>query len=81
MLGYEPRAYPPSGRTFLPTLGNHMAALEEARKEAMATHEMAQQIMKEQSTRNFTPWKVGDKVWLEATNLSLHYPFKKLSPK
>ena len=37
--------------------------------------------MRECSTRSFTPWKVGDKVWLEATNLRLQYPSRKLSPK
>ena len=66
---------------FLPTLENCMTALEGARKEVMAAHETAQWIMREQSTWNFTPWKVGDKVWLEATNLHLHYPSRKLSPK
>ena len=29
----------------------------------------------------FTPWKVGDKVWLERKNLCLHYPMKKLAPQ
>ena len=37
--------------------------------------------MKEQNIRNFSPWKVGDKVWLEATNLRLSYPSRKLAPK
>ena len=37
--------------------------------------------MREQNTWNFSPWKVGDKVWLEATNLHLNYPSKKLAPK
>ena len=32
-------------------------------------------------TRCFVPWKTGDKVWLEATNLRLHYPSRKLAPK
>ena len=32
-------------------------------------------------TRRFVPWKTGDKVWLEATNLRLHYPSRKLAPK
>ena len=58
-----------------------MTNLEEAWKEALATYETAHQIMKKQSTRNFSPWKVGDKVWLEATNLHLHYPSWKLFPK
>ena len=79
--GYEPRVYPPLGKTFLPALENHLTALEEARKEALAAHETACQIMKERNTWNFSPWRVGDKVWLEATNLHLSYPSRKLAPK
>ena len=37
--------------------------------------------MSEQISRKFSPWKVGDKVWLEATNLRLSYPSRKLAPK
>ena len=81
MLKYEPQAYPSLGKTFLPALENCMTNLEEAQKKALAAHETAHQIIKEQSMRNFSPWKVGDKVWLEATNLCLHYPSQKLSPK
>ena len=36
--------------------------------------------MKEQITSKFTPWKVGDKVWLETTNLHMNGP-KKLQMK
>ena len=42
MLGYEPRAYPPLGKTFLPALENRLLSLLEARKEALAAHETAQ---------------------------------------
>ena len=38
--GYEPRAYPPLGKTFLPALENCLAALEEAQKEALAAHKI-----------------------------------------
>ena len=47
MLGYEPRAYPLLGKTFLPTLENRLISLQEARKEALAAHETAQRIMRE----------------------------------
>ena len=47
LLGYEPQAYPSLGKTFVPALENHMAALEKARKEAITAYETAQQIMKE----------------------------------
>ena len=36
--------------------------------------------MKERITSKFTPWKVGDKVWLETTNLHMNGP-KKLQMK
>ena len=81
LLRYIPQAYPPLGKTFLPALENCMVTLKEARKEALAAHKTAQWIMREQITRNFSPWKVGDKMWLEATNLCLHYPSQKLAPK
>ena len=37
--------------------------------------------MKERNFKMFSPWKVGNKVWLETTNLCLQYPCRKLSPK
>ena len=37
--------------------------------------------MTSRSMSRFTPWKVGDKVWLEATHLHLKYPSRKLAPK
>ena len=37
--------------------------------------------MIERSSQKFSPWKVGDKVWLEVTNLHISYPSRKLIPK
>ena len=45
-----------------------------------AAHKLAQQKMKEQIPSKYTPWKVGDKVWLETTNLHMNGP-KKLQMK
>ena len=81
ILGFEPCSYPLLRKTFLPALENHLSSLEEAQKEALAVHDSARQIMTERSSQRFSPWKVGDKVWLEATHLHLHYPSKKLTPK
>ena len=78
---YEPKVYPSLGKTFLPALENCLTALEEAWKEALAAHETAYRIMREWNTWNFSPWKVGDKMWLEAMNLHLNYPSRKLAPK
>ena len=61
MLGYEPRAYPPLGKMFLPTLENRLTSLLEMRKEALATHETAQRIMKEQNFKIFSPGRLETK--------------------
>ena len=69
ILRYELRDYPKIGQTFLPSLEDRLTLLEQARDEALAAHEKAQQLMKERITMKFVPWKVGDKVWLEGKNL------------
>src|SRR5258707_5949805 len=81
ILGYEPRSYPPFGRTFLPALEQRLTMIEDSRKEAEVAHQMAQLQMKERSLSRFKPWKAGDKVWLEARNLKLQVPSQKLSQK
>ena len=37
--------------------------------------------MASRTTQHFHPWKTGDKVWLEATHLRLHYHSQKLAPE
>ena len=81
ILGYKPRDYPKIGQTFLPSLEDWLTLLEQAQDEALAAHKKSCQMMKEWITSKFTPWKVGDKMWLEGKNLHLHYPMKKLAPK
>ena len=81
ILGYEPHDYPKIGQTFLPSLEDQLILLDQARDEALAAHDKSCQMMKEQITSKFTPWKVGDKVWLEGKNLWLHYPTRKLAPR
>ena len=76
MMGYEPWAYPPLGKTFLPNLESRLSNLSKARDEAQAAHKLAQQRMKERITAKYTPWKVGEKVWLETTNLHMNGPKK-----
>ena len=80
MMGYEPRAYPPLGKTFLPNLESQLSDLSTAHDDTQAAHKIAQQKMKEWISSKFTPWKVGDKVWLETTNLHMNGP-KKLQMK
>ena len=80
MMGYKPRAYPPLGKTFLPNLESRLSNLSATCDDAQAAHKLAQQKMKEQITSKYTLWKVGDKVWLETTNLHMNRP-KKLQMK
>ena len=80
MMGYEPRAYPPLGKTFLPNLESHLSNLSTACDDAQAAHKIAQQKMKERITSKYIPWKTGDKFWLETTNLHMNGP-KKLQMK
>ena len=80
MMGYEPQAYPPLGKTFLLNLEKRLSGLSDACDDMQAAHKVAQQKMKEWIMSKFTPWKVGDKVWLETTNLQMGRP-KKLQMK
>ena len=80
MMGYKPQAYPPLGKTFLPNLESQLSNLVAACDDAQAVHKLAQQKMKERIISKYTPWKVGDKVWLETTNLHMNRP-KKLQMK
>ena len=69
-MGYHPliipTAYP---KTNVPETEERLLILQEARKEANAAHELARQEMMKQVTRGFTPFKKGDKVWLESRHL------------
>ena len=45
MLGYEPCAYPPLRKTFLPNLEKWLSDLSSAHNDTQATHQVAQQKM------------------------------------
>lgn len=82
MMGYEPTLIPTAySPTKAPTLDNRLKALRAARDEALAAHQLSQQLMKEWITRQFKPFTKGQKVWLEAKNLKLAHASRKLAPK
>jgi len=74
MMGFEPQAYPPIGKTFFPTLDKQLEILDATRKEASTTHTKAAQAVKERIGMKFTPWKVGAEVWLNSCNLKINFP-------
>ncbi|THH00881.1 hypothetical protein EW145_g7016 [Phellinidium pouzarii] len=82
ILGYNPIPIPPAIEpTNLPSLSERLRLLSTIRKEALAAHDLAQLHMARHTSRNFTPFKLGDKVWLEATHLHFPNRSRKLSPK
>ena len=70
-----PTAYP---KTNVPATKERLLLLQDAQKEANAAHDLARQKMMERITRGFTPFKKGDKVWLESKHLKLRYEAKKM---
>ena len=82
MYGYEPRALPSViSETLIPAAEDHIKELSEARKEAVATHDLTRKAMKNRNSRKFVPFAKGDKVWLEARNLKCLYENCKFAPK
>ena len=82
MMGYNPTSIPfVAERTNVPSVDKRLAELRDARSEALAMHELARQTVLQRNWKNFVPFTVGQKVWLEAKNLRLPYETKKLAPK
>jgi hypothetical protein len=48
--------------------------------EALAAHELAQTRMADRRQNTFTPFTVGQKVWLDTWNMKTNY-HKKMAPK
>ena len=66
MFGNSPVAIPYTFKnTKFPNLEDKMKTLQKNREEALAAHELARTRMIEQGKSNFTPFKQGDKVWLD----------------
>jgi len=82
MMGYEPKAIPtPFPTTNVPTAQEQITILQRARDKALAAHELAHQTMMERITRGFTPFELGQRVWLDAKNLKMGHPTQKLTLK
>ncbi|KAI5116973.1 hypothetical protein M0805_002060, partial [Coniferiporia weirii] len=82
MMGYNPIPIPSVIEdTDLPSLSQRLRLLTSIRKEALAAHDLAHTHMARFRTQGFKPFKLGDKVWLEATNLHFPNRSRKLSPE
>jgi len=78
-MGFTPRAHQPVRDSIVPTLEDHKKQLQTAWKLAGDTMNHAQSLWKK--SLNFQPYKKGDQVWLEGTNLCTSHPMSKLRPK
>src|SRR5207245_4869839 len=70
LIGYSPQIHQPTRKTNVPSLEQRLSTINEARS---AAHE-AQRKVQDSWVKDkpcFTPFAVGSKVWLEATNLKL----------
>ena len=81
MFGDSPSAIPHSfENTRFPAVEVKMKQLQKNREEALAAHELARTRMIERRQGNFTPFRKGEKVWLDSRNLKTLY-HKKMAPK
>ena len=81
MFGDSPVAIPLSfENTKYPSIEQKMATLLHNQEEALAAHELARSRIAEWQRLTFTPFKKGDKVWLDSRNLKTIY-HKKMKPK
>jgi RNase H-like domain found in reverse transcriptase/Integrase zinc binding domain/Chromo (CHRromatin Organisation MOdifier) domain len=81
ITGINPVAIPMSfENTKYPNLEERMKQLQNDRQEALAAHELARHRMENRIKSNFEPFKIGQKVWLDARNLKTCYN-KKMAPR
>jgi hypothetical protein len=79
ILGYMPTIQQPRRAMQMPLLKEHIQEIQHYRQEAQEAIKITQQCLVKETA--FKLFKVGDRVWLEKTNLSLSYESSKLAPK
>ena len=79
-MGYTPCIHQPERSTDVPTLGKRLNHIKEAREAAQEAQCKAQETWIK--NKPYKPFVLGDKVWLEGTNLKLPANLtQKLSPR
>ena len=82
MMGYNPHAIPSVYPSTPVSAGETcLKLLKKVHKEALAAHELARQRMAEHIIRGFTPFRKGQRVWLDAKNLHFLADSKKFAMK
>jgi hypothetical protein len=79
--GESPKALPLAYKnTKFPSIDDRVKQMMTDRDEALAAHKLAQARMAERRQNTFTPFTIGQKVWLDTRNMRTNY-HKKMAPK
>jgi hypothetical protein len=79
--GESPKALPLTyENTEFPSIDDKVKQMMANRDEALAAHKLARTRMVERRRNTFTPFTIGQKVWLDTRNMKTNY-YKKMAPK
>jgi hypothetical protein len=78
IMGHIPQAHQTFRNTTSPPLNDRLALITQACKDAADALRKSQTL---EAPSNFTPYCVGDRVWLEGRNLNTTHPSAKLAPR
>jgi hypothetical protein len=79
--GESPKALPLTyENTKFPSINDKIKQMMTDRDKALAAHKLAQARIAERRQNTFTPFTVGQKVWLDTRNMKTNY-HKKMAPK
>jgi hypothetical protein len=83
IMGFTPKLDWQSTPSPVPSVATRLEELEQIRDNALRNVNRAQKMMaiRHPGNRRFRPYKEGDQVWIEGTNLKTLYPSAKLAPK
>ena len=81
IMGYNPKAFISEEDTNVPSINEKALFLEQTREAALEAHEQARAKMANRKNQPWTPFKEGDRVWLDNRNLPLPYASKKLTQR
>ena len=82
MYGIKPHGIPTIlEESNIESTEQRIETLDNARREAIAAHKLAMEIMQQRIKARTKPFTLGQKVWLEAKNLKLPFQSRKIAPK
>ena len=80
IMGHTPHVHQPTCISTSPSVNDRLRQIMEFRQQAKNAIKQAQELITRLPSK-FTPYKVGDKVWLDTRHLNTSHPSAKLAPK